>query len=58
VGAQDALDEQQIWEWCNMLFGEFSDEDFIQQIQELTKSAVVTSPPQQAESSTQKRRKW
>ena len=35
VGASDSLEEEQFWQWCMSLFGDFSDDEFEAQIEEL-----------------------
>ena len=35
VGARDVLDEQQFWQWCCNVFGQFEDVMFVQQMEEL-----------------------
>ena len=35
VGATDSLDEEQFWSWCTSLFGDFDDDQFVEQLQEL-----------------------
>ena len=35
VGATDSLDEEQFWSWCTSLFGDFDDDEFVEQLQEL-----------------------
>ena len=40
VGASEALDEQQFWQWCCNVFGQFDDVMFVQQMEELLSDAA------------------
>ena len=35
VGASDSLEKEQFWQWCMSLFGDFNDDEFEAQIEEL-----------------------
>ena len=43
VGATDSLDEELFFDWCTSLFGDFDDDQFIQQMKELIEAQDQTS---------------
>ena len=43
VGATDSLDGELFFDWCTSLFGDFDDDQFIQQMKELIEAQDQTS---------------
>ena len=46
VGASDSLVEEQFWQWCMSLFGDFNDVEFEAQIEELMTAQSPLHSPQ------------
>jgi len=44
VGASGSLDEEHLWLWCASVFGDFSDSEFAEQLQDMILPLSVLGP--------------
>ena len=60
IGATDSLNEEQFWSWCTSLFGDFDDDQFALQIDEMLNMAgqQMIEGSVQIDAAEDERRAW
>merc|ERR1711865_635946 len=48
VGASESLNEEQFWSWCVSMFGDFNEDEYVEQMQQLMGANTLRLSPDQA----------